>query len=296
MVGAKPFIKYVGGKTQLLPQILPHVPSRFFGYCEPFVGGGALFWKLATLEKLEGKSVTLADGNQRLVELYELVRDDPDYLIGYLQRMRALYDRSPEALYYRVRDVWNSGVQTPGMLVFLKQTSFNGLLRYNRRGQLNMAWGHRKNPAILDEENIRSCHAVLKRLGVTLQHRDVFEVLATGPQSGWLYYFDPPYYGTFDQYDSDGFGADQQRALIRACGEFSRAGAHVLYSNALHPQIEQWIAELWPAARVEQVLARDKINRDGAGRGQRAEVLAVSHARMVRQPVRFSVQTDGVGR
>lgn len=292
-VEVRPLLKWVGGKTQLLDQILPHVPDKFDGYYEPFVGGGALFWKLAATGRLQGKPVVLADKNTWLMALYREVRDDPEYLIGYLGRMRKLYDQDPEKLYYEVRSAWNSGIQTPGMLLFLKQTSFNGLLRYNKAGKLNMAWGKYPDPKILDADNLRACSKILQ--GVELVDGDAIANLSAEPvRRGWLYYLDPPYHGTFDGYDQDGFNGDRQQALIWMAARLTDGGAKVLYSNASHPEIAEWVAGLWSRAQVHEVLARDMINRDGGGRGKRAELLAVgvpAEHKIVRQPVRFSVPT-----
>jgi DNA adenine methylase len=270
----KPLCKNVGGKAQLLDQLLVHVPEKFEGYCEPFVGGGALFWKLATLGRLQGKRVVLCDKNKILIDLYREVRDDPEYLIGYLGRMRDLYEENAEGLYYQVRDAWNSGVQTPGMLLFLRQTAFNGLFRYSKKGRLNSSWGFYKNPKLCDPENLRACSRALEDVelcdGDTLDWLDV-----PMPRRNWLYYLDPPYHGTFDGYDSDGFGPVAQQGLIKRAGDLTELGAHVLYSNAQSKEVSSWIAEFWPQAAIYEVLGRDSINRDGSGRGKRPELLAV---------------------
>lgn len=283
MGDVRPFIKWVGGKTQLLGQIMARVPSTFEGYCEPFVGGGAVFWKLAAAGSLQGKPVVLGDKNRHLIELYREVRDDPEYLIDYLTRMRGLYGKGAEPLYYEVRDAWNAGIQTPGMLLFLKQTSFNGLLRYNRKGKLNMAWGKYPDPALVDADNIRACSRLLQ--GVEILDAGFNETLQR-VRPGWLVYCDPPYHGTFDLYDQDGFGPDVQQALIRMLAPVIRDGSTVLYSNAKHPEIEEWIRYHWNgSAQLHEVLARDMINRNGQGRGKRAELLAMGAQVSVRQGV-----------
>jgi DNA adenine methylase len=234
--------------------------------------------------------VVLADKNPGLMALYSEVRDDPEYLIDYLGRMAKLYERDPEGLYYEVRSAWNERVQTPGMLLFLKQTAFNGLFRYSKAGRLNSAWGHYAKPKILDADNLRACSKALQ--GVELVTATVFQQLAAKPvRKGWLYYLDPPYRGTFDGYDADGFDGEDHAALIRLADHLTERGAHVLYSNSKHPEIEEWVSNLWSRAVVHEVQARDMINRDGGGRGKRAEMLVVgtpvSVPVRVRQPVRF---------
>lgn len=268
----KPFVKYVGGKGQLLEELLKHVPKKFKNYHEPMVGGGALFWALVRENRLEDRYVDLSDENGPLIETYKAIRDNPKRLIRALQFYKCQYVRQGGDLYYRIRDAWNEGNTNPARFIFLKQTSFNGLWRYNQQGKLNMPWGHYENPKILDGGNIVACSMALQ--GVSLWHMpfpDSLKKVAKGD----LVYLDPPYWGRFDLYGPEGFTAGQHVELVKTCARLQSIGAHIIYSNEDSYEVRRLIKTHWPKGRIHRVQGRRFINCDGHGRQPVGDLIVV---------------------
>ena len=177
---ARPLLKFVGGKTQLLPELRKHVPASFGRYWEPFVGGGAMFFDLVANGHLHG-GASLFDMNELLVRMYTAIRDNVDTVILWLRGHDHAYkdagnDEQRLAYYLSVR----SALGTPGnfgpneneaaRLIFLNKTGFNGLYRVNRKGVYNVPHGDNKNPTICDEENLRACSRALQN--VEIEHED----------------------------------------------------------------------------------------------------------------------------
>ena len=266
----EPFVKWVGGKGQLVQELLQHVPNHFNAYHEPMVGGGALFWALYRQGLLRGKRVHLADTNPALIEAYYAVRDEPERLVKTLEQFKEVYERDSEGLYYRIRDAWNEGITTPARFIFLKQTSFNGLWRHNQSGKLNMAWGKYEHPKILDAERIRACSQALQNVDLWMGG---FDASVQMIERGDLVYYDPPYWGRFDLYGPDGFSQEQHIALVQICAELCKKGAHVIYTNEDSEEMRQILDEHWPCSRVQFVGSRRYINRDGEGRQPVADMI-----------------------
>lgn len=263
-LGAKPVVKWVGGKTSLLSDLLKACPESFHAYHEPFVGGGALFWALIDHSDLRYREAYLSDLNPMLVETYTAIRDNPEGLIKELRVLEKLYyQQDPEDLYYRVRDAWNQCFRSPARFMFLKATAFNGLWRENKKGQHNVAWGKYKNPKLCDEAGIFRAAKALTRARITHQ---TWEESCTEPIRGDLVYFDPPYLGTFDMYNAEEFGREKHAELLKQCREFDEHGIHVLYSNEASPEMKELVEEYWPEAEQILVYARRYVNRDGDGR------------------------------
>lgn len=269
-----PFVKWVGGKTQLLPQLVRFIPRKFDRYIEPMLGGGALFWKLASMGLLEGKQVLLADVHAPLMEAYRAVRETPGQVATDLGGLERLYLRDPETVYYYQRDLWNSGRHTAARFIFLKQTSFNGLWRTNSRGELNMPWGHYQKPRLYDLNALAQCSKTLQ--GIDLRCCSYRDLLPELGREGDFIYFDPPYLGTFGAYSALPFKASEHETLIQDCAELTRQGAYVLYSHQANPTIRAWLETYWERAKVVEVTARRFINRDGQGRKPVAELLVHS--------------------
>ena len=261
-MGAKPFFKHVGGKTQVVDTLIKYIPENFEAYHEPMVGGGALFWSLSNSGWLKGKQVYLSDINPKIIEAYQAVRDYPDQFIESLELYKRQYYKDPESLYYRIRDAWNAGHQPPASFVFLKQTSFNGLWRCNRQGKINMSWGKYKNPNIVDPETIRQCSQSLQ--GVSLECAG-FEKSGKQIKTGDVVYYDPPYWGTFDLYTSDGFGMEKHLDLLRLCSSLSRNCVRVIYSNEDSKKFREILESYW-YCDVTTVPTRRYVNCSGVGR------------------------------
>lgn len=266
VTAARPFLKWAGGKTQLLPQILGCFPANFNRYHEPFVGGGAVFFALGP------KKGTLSDVNPDLVGAYQALRDDVDGVIGALQQ-----HRSEEAYFYSVREQMVESLSTceaAARIIFLNRTCFNGLYRVNRKGKFNVPFGRYANPTICNEQNLRKVSEALQ--DVNIQHESVFNI-GRRVRRGDLVYFDPPYdpvskTASFTAYAKGGFGDAEQERLAELFTRFSKRGVHCVLSNSDTP----FIRDLYKDFNIQSVYARRAINSRADRRGPVGEVLVSS--------------------
>ena len=265
---AKPFVKWVGGKRQLLPKLLPIFSSvgAFGVYHEPFVGGGAVFFALWN-ENLARQS-RLTDVNNELMDSYRAVRDSVDDVIAHL---REHAHRSGKEYFYSVRGKkTRSPAEAAARLIFLNKTCFNGLYRVNNSGTFNSPWGRNDNPTICDEANLRAVSAALAN---SILDSTPFESIRDAARPGDLIYFDPPYVpigtASFTEYVPGGFGPLEQATLASVFDELDRRGVRLVLSNSDTPRIRT----LYARFRVEQVLARRNVNTRVDGRGPVAEVI-----------------------
>jgi DNA adenine methylase len=263
---AKPFLKWAGGKRQLLSRLRTLVPSSYKRYFEPFVGGGALFFDLRP------KKGILSDVNAEIIDCYLAVRDHVGELISALKE----HDHDSKH-YYQVRATDPrslSLVERAARTIFLNKTGFNGLYRVNRSGQFNVPFGRYANPNICNETNLRACSAVLA--GTELIVRDFEEAVKTA-RAGDFVYFDPPYVplsrtATFTAYAAGGFGPDAQARLADVFGQLSGRQVSVLLSNSDVPRIRK----LYAPYHVEVVKASRAINSKASRRGPVSEVVVCS--------------------
>ncbi len=262
---AKPFVKWVGGKRQLLPELRKRLPSSFGTYHEPFVGGGALFFDLAP------SSAVLTDSNERLVRTYRAIRDDVDGVISILET----YQYSKE-FFDLVRafdvDACANECAAAAWFVYLNKCGFNGLYRVNKSGVFNVPFGDQSNPTICDADNLRACSAVLQGVEIQCDH---FANVLSRAKTNDLVYFDPPYVplsasSNFTAYTSEGFDLSEQVKLRDVARELKRRGVHVLLSNSSAPLVETLYGDGFECSRVD---ASRAINSDGAKRGKVAEVI-----------------------
>jgi DNA adenine methylase len=265
----RPFIKWAGGKRQLLPELLRYVPERFNRYIEPFVGGGALFFELASRLPVPSGDAALprallADVNERLVRTYSGVRDAVDDVIARLREYR-----HDEQCYYQVRETpidGGSDADVAAWLIYLNKIGFNGLYRVNRQNRFNVPFGRHKNPTICDEVTLRACSRALR--GVDVRVAD-FEVAAAQAQPGDLVYFDPPYVplsmtSSFTSYTSVGFDTQCQIRLRDLALRLKQQGVHVLLSNSSAGLVR----ELYQADfQIVEVSATRLVNSKATRRG-----------------------------
>jgi len=263
---AKPFLKWAGGKTQLIPEILARVPARIGRYYEPFIGGGATFFALCP------QKATLSDVNVDLIGAYVAVRDKPAQLIKCLKEHYC-----DEAYYYEVRDQDPnslSPVRAAARIIFMNRTCFNGLYRVNKKGLFNVPFGKYQNPKICDADNIMRVSEVLQ--GVDIRVQSVFDSVKRA-RKGDFVYLDPPYdpvsrTSSFTAYSNSPFGRPQQRQLAELFAKLAKRGVSVLLSNSDTP----FIRELYRGFRVERVGARRAINSRSDKRGRVYEVMVTS--------------------
>ncbi|MDI1449022.1 DNA adenine methylase [Polyangium sp. 6x1] len=261
---AKPFIKWVGGKRQLIHELEPRIPSRFNTYHEPFVGGGALFFHLMP-ERAE-----LSDTNERLVRTYIGVRDAVEDVIDLL----ASYPHDRDFfMKLRASDIdAKTDVEVAAWFIYLNRTGFNGLYRVNRQNQYNVPFGDYQNPTICDAENLRACSRALKHASIRVAS---FEDVAARARAGDFVYFDPPYVplsasSSFTSYTSGGFGMREQQRLRDVARELKERGVRVLLSNSSAPEVYSLYGDGFELAAVG---ASRAINCKGAGRGRIQELI-----------------------
>jgi DNA adenine methylase len=262
----KPFLKWAGGKGQLLAQFRPLFPAELGRYFEPFVGSAAVFFALRP-----GQAV-LTDVNRELIDCYAAVKGNVEPVIAALRRHA--YD---EDHYYRVREQDPAQLAPPdraARTIFLNKTGYNGLYRVNKKGQFNVPFGRYTNPgfAHVDQlDNLRACARALR--GVTLAVRDFAEVVQPA-RGGDFVYFDPPYVpasstADFTSYVPGGFGWAEQRRLAEVFAQLTRKGVRAMLSNSDTPAVR----DLYAAFRIDVVLASRSINSRADKRGKVGEVV-----------------------
>lgn len=271
---AKPFLKWAGGKTALLPQLLEAAPEQIGTYYEPFLGGGALFFALQ--EEGRFQRAVLSDSNKELINAYTQVRDNVQGLIRALnvhqRKYRAADDRAE--YYYKIRSKrLTCDLGGAANLIFMNKTGYNGLYRVNSKGQFNVPHGRYKNPTICDEDNLRGASKALQ--GVDLRVADFADAPSVAGRADFVY-FDPPYVPVsetshFTSYTAQEFGAAEQSRLATTAGELAGRGSRVVLSNSGHPDVAaMYRHECFELAHVE---ARRNINANAARRGVVREFL-----------------------
>jgi DNA adenine methylase len=288
----RPFLKMVGGKRRLLPELIKRIPKKtdpvtgeitpnVGRYHEHFVGGGALFWEL----RREGRisDAVLSDKDERLARAWRGVRDDVDGVIGALREHEYLHSREHFECMRTVTE-FGSDALCAAWRIYVAQTSFNGLYRVNRKGLLNAPFGDYDRPLILDEENLRACSRALSGVEIHACDFEALEVACSGPtrlfftpRPGDFVYLDPPYApvsktASFRGYTADGFTDDDHQRLAAHARRLKEAGASVLLTNSDAPLVRDLYPE--PFWRVERVEARgNAVSCDGEGRGRVAELI-----------------------
>lgn len=277
---ARPFLKWAGGKSQLLPELTQRLPSHFNRYHEPFVGGGALFFHLWNGGWLRAGAV-LSDFNPELIDCYRAVRDEVEELIAALQVLKPHFN--DREFFHEIRS-WDRRtgfaerplVERAARTIFLNRTCYNGLYRLNNKGQFNAPFGNYKNPLIVDPENMREVSRALRN--VDLLVGDFADVLERA-RPGDFVYFDPPYVpvsatASFTSYTHKGFGEAEQHRLAQVFADLASHSCYVMLSNSYTAMTAQLYR---PALSHDKVLASRKINCDGKKRGVVEELIVCSY-------------------
>jgi DNA adenine methylase len=226
---ARPFLKWAGGKAQLLPELLARVPGIYETYREPFLGGGALFWALRP------QKAVLSDANLELVRTWRAVKDSVNKVVALLKEHEASHSKEQ---YLRLRSVdpeQLGSVEVAARMIYLNKTCFNGLYRVNRRGEFNVPMGrYGKSRVICDSANLRACSAALQ--GVAIECMD-YSLAIRQAGRGDFVYCDPPYVplsatASFTSYTADKFGSDDQKHLAELARAAKARGVHILLSNS----------------------------------------------------------------
>jgi DNA adenine methylase len=301
---AKPFLKWAGGKSQLLKQFEKFYPpelkhGKIRTYIEPFLGGGAVF--LDVCQKYSIQQAFLSDINQELILVYRVIQSAPEKLISCLDKIASEYKGmeppSRQQFYYQTRDDYNATqkkinfdsftdewIARAAQIIFLNKTCFNGLFRENKKGQFNVPAGQYKNPTILDAPNLREVSRLLQI--ATITHAS-FENAEKYIDSNTFIYFDPPYRpisqtANFTTYFRDKFGdADQ----IRLSQYFTRLDekypVKLMLSNSDPQNInpaDDFFEQLYAPFPINRISASRMINRDASKRGQVNELVVTNYA------------------
>lgn len=269
----KPFLKWAGGKAQLLPELVARVDAArpFRRYHEPFVGGGALFFELYNTKRLRAE-VCLSDNNPNLIDAYLGVRDCVEEVIALLKEHKA---RHSKEYYYEMRATVPEDLPArAARIIYLNRTCFNGLYRENSRGLFNVPMGRYANPLICDEENLRAVSCALASARIECRP---FETVLKEAEPKDLVYFDPPYHPVsktayFTSYDKNGFGEAEQRRLAEVFAELAKRRVKVLLSNSM----TQLVQDLYAAFTIDTVQARRSVNSRPDRRGAVSEALVRS--------------------
>ncbi|MDT8307290.1 MAG: DNA adenine methylase [Anaerolineae bacterium] len=268
---ARPFLKWAGGKSRLIVDYEPYLPemATIRRYIEPFIGSAALFFHL------QPPRARLADCNRKLIEVYEVVRDDVDSLIDALQP-----HKNEKRYYYRIRaqdprDL--DKVARAARIIYMNKTCYNGLYRENQQGKFNVPFGRYKRPRICDKPRLRAASQALQ--GVELCAADFADAVA-GAGEGDFVYFDPPYVplnatSSFTSYSRFGFDERDHRRLAQAVDDLTARGCRVMLSNSSAPLVYELYDR--PAYTLQEIEARRNINSKADGRGPVTELLILNY-------------------
>jgi DNA adenine methylase len=269
LANPRPFLKWAGGKTQLADELVENLPPYYCGYHEPFVGGGALFFRLYRDGKIHRASIS--DINKELVDAYFAIRDCVEEIVELL----ASYPHEKE-FYYNLRsqDPWKMNLPArAARTIYLNKTGYNGLYRVNRQGKFNVPFGRYKSPNYCDQDNLRAVSKALRKVEIACVP---FEKVLDRAQPGDLVYFDPPYVplsetSNFTGYQPNGFSLDDQRRLHDVCMELTEQNVSVMLSNSDTDFVQRLYAA--PCFSVSEVQANRAINSNARKRGKLTELV-----------------------
>ena len=273
-VTPKPFVKWAGGKRQLIPILTENLPTSMGTYFEPFLGGGALLFHI--LIERNGQRCGISDLNSDLVLAYTTIRDKTEELIVSLKNHSKNYQKNSKSYYYTIRDTNpRSAIEKTSRLLFLNRTCFNGLYRVNKKGKFNVPLGRYTNPNIINEENIRSVSQVLQSYRISIKCRDFGAVLEDAKKHD-LVYFDPPYQpvsdtANFTSYTNKSFTTEDLKRLAKLCLKLDSKGCNVMLSNSFSQEVADIFTEKqW---KLKKIAANRSINSNSKKRTGHFELL-----------------------
>lgn len=266
-----PFLKWVGGKRQLMPSIVEHLPQniRELNYIEPFIGGGALFFHL------QPQNAVINDFNEELINVYNIIKNNLNELITDLKKHENNAD-----YFYQIRGLDRNKefekltpVQRASRIIYLNKTCFNGLYRVNNAGEFNVPFGRYKNPNIVNESTLKAVNTYLNNSNIIIRSGDYVNILNEVNERTFIY-LDPPYYpisesSNFTGYVQGGWDMHDQIRLREFCDQLNQRGVRFLLSNSS----AQFIRDQYENYTITTVRANRAINSNGANRGEINEVL-----------------------
>lgn len=274
---AKPILKWAGGKTQMLGDLLPKVPTSYNRYIEPFIGGGAMFFAL------NPNDAVIADSNPELINMYKQVADNVDAVISYLQK----YENTQE-MFYRVRALEWEGLpeaEAAARTIYLNKTCFNGLYRVNKKGQFNVPFGKYKAPKFCDVEALYAASEALQKANIV--YGDYLSVLKEYARPGDFVFLDPPYlpiseYADFKRYTKEQFYEEDHVELAKEVFRLQELGCYVILTNSNHPLVH----ELYKPFNIEVIQTKRYISCSGSNRkGEDVIVTVLPKRKMMIKPV-----------
>ncbi|MCR5217565.1 DNA adenine methylase [Treponema sp.] len=289
-MAAKPFIKWVGGKTQLLSELRHHYPNTFTKYCEPFVGGGAVLFDVLQ-QPNPPHEILINDINSELINLYQNIKNTPDNLINRLYELQEEYQITvPEArkeLYLAKRASYNQfilenvrdkNLEKAALFIYLNKTCFNGLYRVNKKGLFNVPFNNATNPLLCDENNIRECSRLLQNVQM---HVGDYSYCREFIDKNTFVYIDPPYRpltatSSFTSYSENEFSDTQQIQLGNFVTEMANKGAHIVVSNSDPRNAnteDNFFDNLYANFHIERVHASRMVNSNARKRGPINELI-----------------------
>lgn len=274
LVSPKPFVKWAGGKRQLISILNENLPKTMGTYFEPFLGGGALLFHI--LSERHNQKCGISDLNSDLVLTYTTIRDKPEELISSLKNHAKNYQKDSKSYYYSIRESTpRTAIEKTSRLLFLNRTCFNGLYRVNSKGKFNVPLGKYTNPNIVNEENLRSVSQILQSHKISIYCRD-FESVLNDAKKGDFVYFDPPYQpvsdtSNFTSYTNKSFTFKDLKRLAELCFQLSSKGCKVMLSNSNSSEVENMFDQKeWKIKKIE---ANRAINSNSKKRKGHYELL-----------------------
>jgi len=255
---ARPFLKWVGGKRSIIPELINRLPKNYGDYHEIFLGGGALYFAL------QPEVAYLSDVNFHLILTFKAVRDNVDQLIFNL-KIHARHHNKEYYLKARKRLFKEEDpVHIAALFIYLNKTCYNGLYRVNKAGGFNVPMGNYKYPAILDEENLRNASKILQNAEIEQQDFSQAKIV-----KGDFYYIDPPYHQTYNGYSGQGFGDKEHSKLADFCRTINEKGGYFMLSNSDTDLVQ----ELYKEYNKEKVLASRSVTCKANGRNKEYELI-----------------------
>ena len=273
------FVKWAGGKTQLIKQYIPLFPKKnhIKRYFEPMVGSGAVFFYIKQVYNPDYSMIF--DINNDLINLYLQIRDNVDEMINFLKIYKSNHTKNPKEYYYKMREKYNNTedkLERSTLLLYLNKTCYNGLYRVNSKGEFNVPFGRYKNPAILQEEKLRLASNLLEGTIIKALH---FEKILDYAKPNDFIYFDPPYYplsetSSFTNYQKGTFLDKEQKKLASVFKELDKKNCKVMLSNS----DTDLIRDLYKGYNIKVVRAKRMISCKGKGRGAINELVIRNYA------------------
>jgi len=270
------FVKWAGGKGQLIEQFKPMFPKKINCYIEPFVGSGAVFFHI--IQNFKPKEIIISDINEELINTYQIVKIDVEKLIIELKQHKEYHMAEGKKYYLTIRATNPNNLpplERAARFIYLNKTCFNGLYRVNSKGEFNVPMGSYKNPDIIQEERLRIASKLLKNVLIKVMS---FEKVLDFSKKGDFIYFDPPYYPlkkgkSFTTYTKSAFLEKEQKLLSDIFKKLDKKGCSVMLSNSN----TKFIKDLYPKFNINFVQATRMINCNGDKRGKINEVVVTNY-------------------